>query len=193
MAARVRAPLLATPLARWLTAAALALVAVAVGLCLLFIAHTTGGTVFLFSTVSPLLTGLATAIVAGVMVWEFRRSHSLFQIERLPADAVVFREGDHGDCAYFIRHGRVVVLDGVTGRQLARLGPGEHFGEMALIDDRPRNATVRTLTPVELMVLGKENFLNMMHLLPATEETIQRTADRRAVQRQEPPAGRATT
>ena len=64
---------------------------------------------------------------------------------------------------------------------LATLGPGEHFGEMALLGDAPRNATVRTISAVELAVLGKDNFLHMLTLVPATEEAVLATVRERAL------------
>jgi hypothetical protein len=169
--------------ARGLIIVALAMTALALAICLAFVLRTTGGTLFLFSTLSPVLVGLSTLIVLGILLWEYRRAHALFITERHPAGSVVFREGEHGDCAYFIRRGEVEVIDGHDGRPLARLGVGDHFGEMALLSDRPRNATVVAVTPVELAVLGKHNFLSMMRLLPTTEEAILNTVRQRAFER----------
>jgi len=75
---------------------------------------------------------------------------------------------------------------GRDGRVVARLGPGKYFGEMSLISNAPRNATVRTSVPVELAVLGKGNFLKMMELMPGAEETILSTVQKRAMERASP-------
>ena len=60
-----------------------------------------------------------------------------------PAGAVVFEEGDPGSRMYVIQSGAVRVLKRVGAREieLARLGAGEAFGEMALLEGRPRSAT----------------------------------------------------
>jgi CRP-like cAMP-binding protein len=104
----------------------------------------------------------------------------LFVIEAYPADWIVFRQGDPADSAYFIRSGEVEVIDEDSGSVIRSLGPGEYFGEIALIANAPRSATIRTLSKVELAVLGKRNFLNMMRLLPTTEEAILHTVQERA-------------
>ncbi len=169
------------PGVRWLTLAALGLTATALLLCLQFVWRTTGGTLFLFSVLSPVLVLMSTAIVIGLLIHDYRRAHRLFEIERYAADRLVFRQGAEGTCAYFIRHGEVEVFDEQRSEVLARLGPGEYFGEMALLADAPRNATVRTVTDCELAVLGKHNFLNMMKLLPAAEDAILNTVRMRAM------------
>jgi CRP-like cAMP-binding protein len=166
---------------RRLTAAALVLAAAAMALCLLFLLRTSGGTVFLFSMAAPPLVAAAVVLVAAAILLEYRRTHRLFLIETHPIDRVIFRQGEHGDCAYFIRKGRVQVVDDERGTVLATLGPGAYFGEMALIDGKPRNTTVRTITAVELAVLGKQNFLHMMQLLPATEQAVLATVRERAM------------
>lgn len=166
---------------RRLIVAALAFAAVAVALCLLFVLRTSGGTVFLFSMAAPPLVAVAVILVAASILLEYRRAHRLFLIESHPSGRVVFRQGERGDCAYFIRSGQVEVVDEASGRRLATLGPGDHFGEMALLDGSPRNATVRALGDVELAVLGKENFLHMLRLMPATEQAVLATVRERAL------------
>jgi CRP-like cAMP-binding protein len=166
---------------RRLVMAALLLAAVALGLCLMFVLRTSGGTVFLFSMAAPPLLAVAIAAVGAAMLIEYRRAHRLFSLEHHPVGHVIFRQGEPGDCAYFIRAGRVEVVDERTSAVLAALGPGDYFGEMALLDGAPRNATVRTLAPVELAVLGKDNFLHMLRLLPAAEQEVLGTIRERAM------------
>ena len=72
---------------------------------------------------------------------------------------VLFREGDHGDEMFLVRAGSIVVSKGVTGRVeqvLARMGPGDFFGEMALFDRSPRSATIQADTEVSLLLLDRE-------------------------------------
>ena len=71
---------------------------------------------------------------------------------RAPAGAAVVSAGEPGDLFYAIASGEVVV----EGR---RLGPGEFFGEIALLKDVPRTATVTAATDVALLALGREEFI----------------------------------
>jgi len=69
---------------------------------------------------------------------------------------VIFSEGDPGDRFYLLDEGQ---LDVVQGRERLRiLGPGDSFGEIALLDDRPRTATVRTLTPATVYSMDRSDF-----------------------------------
>ncbi len=74
-----------------------------------------------------------------------------------PADAWVLRQGDAGQEMYFVARGEVEVLDG-SGKQLARLGEGDFFGELSLLRSEPRSASIRTTTPCDLFVLEKHDF-----------------------------------
>ena len=75
----------------------------------------------------------------------------------VPADTVIVRAGDAGDSFYIVGAGELEVL--VPGREPGTSGAGDYFGEIALLRDVPRTATVRTITPCTLFVLGRENFL----------------------------------
>jgi hypothetical protein len=167
---------------RWLLILALLLTMVAMLLALRFVYNTTGGTLFLFTTVTPLLVFLSTLILLGILIHDYRHEHMLFKIEHHKANWTIFRQGDIGHCAYFIRDGEVEVIREGDGAVLATRGKGEYFGEMALISNSPRSATVRTVTPVELAVLGQKNFLEMMRLIPETEEAILSSIRQRAME-----------
>ncbi|GIX41815.1 MAG: hypothetical protein KatS3mg129_1548 [Leptospiraceae bacterium] len=75
---------------------------------------------------------------------------------------VIIKEGDYGKDVYLIISGKVVVAEKLSSSKkykiLATLGPGEIFGEMAIIDDQPRSATLVALTPCKILVFSPENF-----------------------------------
>jgi CRP-like cAMP-binding protein len=71
---------------------------------------------------------------------------------------VLIREGDLGEEMFLVRRGSMVISKQVTGRVeqvLARIGPGDFFGEMALFDHSPRSATVQSDSDVTLLVLDR--------------------------------------
>jgi hypothetical protein len=78
------------------------------------------------------------------------------RVEAAPGD-VVIREGDPGDLFYVIESGEVEVTK--DGRHVATLGPGDFFGEIALLRDVPRTATVRALDELRLYAIEREEFL----------------------------------
>jgi len=81
---------------------------------------------------------------------------------------VVVEIGDPGRSLYLIVEGSVQVLYPARSAdfELARLGVGDFFGEMALLNDKPRSATVRTLEQVEVLVLDKDDFRSIMRESP---------------------------
>ncbi len=82
----------------------------------------------------------------------------------LRAREVLFHAGDSGDGCYMLRSGAVkasvIARDGQE-RLLAVLGPGSLIGELALIDDEPRSATVSALRPARLMHMSKAVFFRL--------------------------------
>ena len=68
--------------------------------------------------------------------------------------SMIFRQGESGDLAYMINSGRVEIVS--DGNAVKVLGPGEIFGEMALIDGRPRSNSARTLEECRLLPISRE-------------------------------------
>ena len=96
---------------------------------------------------------------------------------RAPAGAPVIREGEPGDRFFVLEEGRAVVT--VGGREIARLGPGDHFGEIALLRDVPRTATVTAETEVGLLALEREDFLAAVTGSRPSAEAAAALVDRR--------------
>lgn len=77
--------------------------------------------------------------------------------KRFSQGAEIFHEGELGSCAYVIESGSVEISTRRGGSKvvLAQRGPNEIFGEMAIVDDKPRSATVTAVEDCELLVLSK--------------------------------------
>jgi CRP-like cAMP-binding protein len=86
------------------------------------------------------------------------------------AGAVLARQGDFGHEFFVIIDGTAEVLRG--DEPIAELGPGEFFGEMALIDDDRRNATVRALSPMKLLVMTRNSFRTVDRSMPQVHATV---------------------
>ena len=87
----------------------------------------------------------------------------------LRKNQVLFREGDPGDEMFLICHGTVLVSKVVKGKVeqlLNRVGPGEFFGEMSLLDGSPRSATIQAETDTMLLVLDRKSLNQLIEVSP---------------------------
>ena len=84
---------------------------------------------------------------------------------RFPKDTVIFFENEEGDSFFMILGGRIkVTILGDDGREviLSMLGPGDFFGEMALLDNEPRSATAIAVEETELLSLHRTDFQTVL-------------------------------
>jgi len=98
-------------------------------------------------------------------------ARALETVAAAPGEAVV-RQGEHGDRIYLVVSGEMAV--DVDGRAGVRLSRGDVFGEIALLRDVPRTATVRAETAAELLTLGRDEFLSAVtgHATSAAEADV---------------------
>lgn len=95
-----------------------------------------------------------------------------FDLHAFPAGHAIIRQGDLGDLFYVIGAGQVAIE--MDGQEVNRLGPGSFFGEVALIRDQPRNATVRALGDVRCFVLHKDDFQAIVQQSSSFEEELRK-------------------
>lgn len=86
---------------------------------------------------------------------------SLTPAKTFNAGDIIISQGEIGNCAYFIQDGRVeIIVEKSSGQKLCigTRGAGSIIGEMAIVDNQPRNATIRALEPCNLLEISKEDF-----------------------------------
>ena len=87
------------------------------------------------------------------------------EVVSVPAGTEIVREGTPGREFYLVLSGQAVVRR--KGRKVATLGPGKYFGELALLDQGPRSASVVADTDMELVLIGQREFLGVLDQVPA--------------------------
>jgi CRP/FNR family cyclic AMP-dependent transcriptional regulator len=111
--------------------------------------------------------GVAMTVLRALPIFETLDDQCLKPITRvamlrnIPRHTVVLNAGDHTDSIYFVLSGSLKVqVSDEEGREviLSMLGPGELFGEMGVLDDHPRSATVLAVETSQVVVMGKTDF-----------------------------------
>jgi CRP-like cAMP-binding protein/rhodanese-related sulfurtransferase len=101
---------------------------------------------------------------------EIRQEISRMVEERVfPAGTTIFEQGDPGNCFFMIKSGKVRIFHETKDlmmTELTHLGPGESFGEMALLTGAPRAATVEAVKDTHLTVLSKSQFDKILQKYP---------------------------
>lgn len=115
------------------------------------------------------------------------------RIERYAAGEILFRQGDAGDCLHLVRRGSVMISRVIEGREvvLAYVPAGQYVGEMALLSDVRRTATVKAAVATETIRLESEPFKALLDQRPELRKDVARiykerlTANARAQQQQQ--------
>ena len=100
----------------------------------------------------------------------------LLRARDYPANAVIVRRGEPGDCMFFVAEGEVAIE---LHPQSLYLGAGDFFGELALLTGAPRNATVSATRPCVLLTLDIVDFFELLSRQPELARAIHEEADRR--------------
>ena len=124
---------------------------------------------------APLFQGLSKKELTELA----RQSEDL----EVPAGHVLTKEGDTGQEFFVIVEGMTDVT--VKGKSLGERGAGEFLGEIALLEDTPRTATIRTRSECLFLTLSREHFLRLLDETPHVRSAFERVARDRMKQQKE--------
>jgi len=116
-------------------------------------------------------------IFAALSERELRSLAKVVKVVSFPANGRVVKQGEPGIGFYMILDGETEVRQG--NRTLARLGPGQFFGEMTLLDEQPRSADVIAVTDAECAVLSRWEFWGFAKGEPAVLQGVLKEMARR--------------
>jgi CRP/FNR family transcriptional regulator, cyclic AMP receptor protein len=117
-----------------------------------------------------LLSGVA--LFSPCAKHELRRVAALVDQVEVPEGKVLMREGAPGRECFVVVQGSATVKR--RGRKIATVGPGSFFGELALLDQGPRVATVTADTDMQLLVLSARDFSSLLDAVPSVSRRILR-------------------
>jgi hypothetical protein len=102
--------------------------------------------------------------------------------EHFARGAIIFRKGEMGDKVYVIENGAVEAVEEQPGggeKVIRNMGPGDHFGEIALIQRIPRTLTVRAVTDVDVLAIKAGAFASLFAHLPVLRDSFLQAVEQR--------------
>lgn len=124
----------------------------------------------------------ACKLFDGLTATELNTLRGLCRVESFPAGHEIFHEGDPGDAVYVIRAGTVEISAEVSAEKrqiITKLGPGDFFGEMAVIEFKPRSASAVAAEPVVLYRIPAGEMLTFVHHTPDIAVNLMREISHR--------------
>ncbi len=131
----------------------------------------------LYATVEKILFLKSASVFERVSGEDLAALARVADVETYGPGQAVFHEGEMGDALYVIVRGKIRIESG--GERLAELGPGEAFGEMAVLDEVPRSATASAADETEVLRIGSEEFYEILHEQVEIAEGVIRMLTRR--------------
>jgi len=124
----------------------------------------------------------SVGLFQGLPPGEWQNLRRIAQERQFAAGKEIFREGDPGDGVYVIRDGLVEiahVVNSQSHRVFSRPGPGEIFGEMAVIEDRPRSATATAAKDTRIYFIPRDEMLALLKRSPGLAFNVLQEISRR--------------
>lgn len=154
------------------------------GLGIVHVLWSTPYTMVAFLGLGQITILAGAAIFLGIILLDLKARLQSVVEKRFAKGDVVFRQGDFPDRLYLIGNGEAEVIREMPGGEelsLARLQAGEFFGEMGIVGNTPRSATVRAATALETLSIHRSYLGPIFSYLPSWQEKIredfaQRTA-----------------
>jgi CRP-like cAMP-binding protein len=125
------------------------------------------------------------SLLAGCSRRQLRAIARISDVLEVPAATMLARRGDPGEEFFLILDGTARVE--VSPRKRGKLGPGDYFGEMSLLDGGPRSASVIADTPLRLLVIKRRDFSTLLRAAPDLTESLLATLSRRLRQAEDRP------
>lgn len=134
----------------------------------------------LFLVAAQVFIIIGILLYLSVAITDFLKNRGVSRLF-FKAGETIFRQGDKGDFVYTIIAGKVKVVREKAGVEevISELGVGQCFGEMALVSDEPRMATVRAVTDVEVMTMERVDFTMLYAYLPDLKQSIDKIMQKR--------------
>ena len=131
----------------------------------------------------PLFAALPVEVLAAI--------DRELQLERYASGDTIIRQGEAGNKLYLLDRGRVEVIieRGSSDYRLNVLSESDYFGEIALLHETPRTATVRALGPVQVLTLDKADFQKLFQQVPDIAQRFGATVERRLAEQRDAIAG----
>ncbi len=122
------------------------------------------------------ISGLkGSSLFSYFSVEEFEMVAGMVRRKQYKKGELIFREGEEGEELFLVEEGKVAISKPVQGnleQVLAHLGPGDHFGEMAILEKIPRTASASAEENCLLLVISEDDLLRMMEEHPKAAAKI---------------------
>lgn len=119
----------------------------------------------------------SVALFEGLSKRHLKQIAALATVDNYMEGATIVKEGESGDSFFLVLSGQAKVL--VRKRNVNRILPGDHFGEISLLDGGPRSASVVTETPMTVASIGRKGFERLLQNDPDLSLAMLRTLAKR--------------